>query len=205
MDSGVEEKSTDAVGNALLPRLRQDTHASHLALESRINLMDRVLTAGDYRKLLEAFYGLFSPIEARIGHHQSELAAWVPDIDNRMRTTALTRDLHVLGNTSPQDLPIAPVPECASLADQMGCLYVLEGSTLGGQVISRQIHETLGLTRGHGCEFFYGHGAATGDMWQRFRKAIEAYASARPSEQSALIHSALRTFQAIDAWMSLRL
>lgn len=46
----------------LLVRLKRETHASHAALESRIDLMDRLRSAADYRKLLEAFYGLFSPM-----------------------------------------------------------------------------------------------------------------------------------------------
>ena len=129
----------------------------------------------------------------------------MPDIGNRMRSGALRRDLHVLASTSPRDPPVAAVPEYASVAEQMGCLYVLEGSTLGGQVISRYIHQTLGFSPEHGCEFFYGHGTATGAMWQRFRHGIETYASARPSEQSAAIQAALRTFQTFDAWMGLRL
>jgi heme oxygenase len=202
MDLSRQEQATGAISDALLARLKRDTQASHLALESRINLIDRVRTAAGYAKLLEAFYGLFSPIEERLGHHQSEIVAWIPDIQNRMRTALLRRDLRVLGNASPEDLPVAAVPAYDSLADQIGCLYVLEGSTLGGQVISRQIGQALGYTPEHGCEFFYGHGTATGDMWQRFRKGIESYASARPSEEADVIQSAVRTFQAFDIWMA---
>jgi heme oxygenase len=84
-------------------------------------------------------------------------------------------------------------------------LYVLEGSTLGGQLISRHINLVIGLAPGHGCDFFSGHGGATGEMWQRFRNSVEAYASARPSEPPAVIESAVRTFQTFNAWMRLRL
>ncbi len=205
MDSSTRFKATDSAADGLLPRLRRDTHASHTALESRIDLMNRVETAADYKKVLEAFYGLFSPFENRISRHSSELAAWIPDIEARRRSDALRRDLYVLGNASPEDLPTAAVPEYASLAEQMGCLYVLEGSTLGGQVISRQIQQTLGFGPERGCEFFNSHGAATGEMWQRFRTGIESYAAAVPSEQAAVIQSAIRTFQVFDAWINLRL
>jgi heme oxygenase len=204
MDSSNRLQATTGAAEPILPRLKRDTQAGHAGLESRIDLMNRVKTAADYRRLLEAFYGLVSPMEARMGRH-TELAAWLPDIEDRMRSGALCRDLHVLGNTSPRDLPVAAVPEYASVAERMGCLYVLEGSTLGGQVISRYIKQTLGFTPEHGCGFFYGRGTATGAMWQRFRHGIESYASARPLEHSAAIQSALRTFQTFDAWMGLRL
>ena len=197
--------TSEAATDGLLPRLKLETHSSHSTLESRIDLINLLKTDADYRRILEAFYGLISPIEARLEAHKAELAQWIPDLENRLRTEALRRDLQAVGNSSPQDLAIAEVPAYASVAEQIGCLYVLEGSTLGGQLISRHINQVLGFAPGRGCDFFSGHGGATGEMWQRFRNSVEAYASARPSEQPAVIESALRTFQTFDAWMRLRL
>jgi heme oxygenase len=205
MDSTTRLQAANEAGDALPPRLKRDTRASHMALESRIDLLNRVKTVADYRKVLEVFYGLFAPIEARIGQHKAGLAAWLPDIEHRFRIDALRNDLQVLGSIALEDLPIAAIPEYTSLGGQMGCMYVLEGSTLGGQVISRHIHQTLGFTPEHGCGFFDGYGATTGEMWQRFRIGIESYASARPSEHTAVIESAIRTFQIFDAWMNARL
>jgi len=205
MESNRNDQIAAVASDPLLPRLKCDTHECHVALESRIDLMHRIRTAAGYRKLLEAFYGVLAPIEDRLARHKSELAAWIPDIENRMRCGALRHDLQVLGNASSEELPLATVPEYDSTAEQIGCLYVLEGSTLGGQVISRQIGQTLGLTPEHGCAFFSGHGTATGDMWRRFRLGIESHATARPSEQAAVVQSAIRTFQAFDTWMTQRL
>ena len=205
MNSPVKPQNVDVPADGLLPKLKLETQSSHFALESHIDLIHRLKTVADYRKILEAFYGLISPMETRIGAHKADLAPWIPDIEDRMRTGALRRDLQVVGNSSPQDLPLAEVPSYASVAEQIGCLYVLEGSTLGGQLISRHVNSVTGFAPGRGCDFFSGHGGATGEMWQRFRNSIEAYASARPSEQPAVIESALRTFQTFDAWMRLRL
>jgi hypothetical protein len=83
MDLSSKEQAAGAISDALLPRLKRDTQASYLALESHINLTDRVRTAAGYGKLLEAFYGLVAPIEERLGHHQSEIVAWIPDIQNK--------------------------------------------------------------------------------------------------------------------------
>ena len=205
MDSNSRDQAGDAVSEALLPRLKRETHSSHAALEAGIDFMNRFRTPADYRRLLEAFYGVFAPIEDRIGRNQSKLAAWIPDIGNRMRTAALERDLLVLGNESPKQLPMAPVPDYESLAAQMGCLYVLEGSTLGGQVLSRQIGQSLSYTPERGCAFFSGHGTSTGDMWRGFSRGIESYASVRQSEQAEVIQSAVKTFEVFQTWMHLRL
>jgi heme oxygenase len=50
----------------------------------------------------------------------------------------------------------------------VGALYVLEGSTLGGQVIARQLAESIGVSPGQGASFFYGHGEQTQAHWKDF-------------------------------------
>lgn len=202
--SWILRMSEQATDEPLMARLKRDTREAHVGLESRINLMDRLLTATDYRKLLEAFYGVFDPIEDSLRPHIAELVKWIPDVEHRMRTAALRRDLNALGNSSPHELPLAVVPSYDSLAEQIGCMYVLEGSTLGGQVISRSVQQ-LGFTSGHGCEFFYAHGLQTGTMWKGFSNGVEAYSIARPSEQQKVVQSAIQTFQAFDTWMRTRL
>jgi heme oxygenase len=49
-----------------------------------------------------------------------------------------------------------------------GVLYVIEGSTLGGQIIVRHLERNLGLTRESGARFFHGYGADTEAHWQEF-------------------------------------
>ncbi len=56
----------------------------------------------------------------------------------------------------------------------LGCLYVLEGATLGGQVISRHLAK-LGIGPENGGRFFNGYGARTGEMWKSFQTSATAY------------------------------
>ncbi len=64
------------------------------------------------------------------------------------------------------------LPRCSrilslpDLAQALGCLYVLEGATLGGQVLSRRSAEPFGFTRAHGCAFFHRYGDQVGPLWQ---------------------------------------
>ena len=62
-------------------------------------------------------------------------------------------------------------------AKAFGTLYVMEGATLGGQVINRHLKEHLGLTPENGGVFFNGYGQMTGPMWKAFGASIEAFAA----------------------------
>ena len=65
MNSPVKPQNVDVPADGLLPKLKLETQSSHFALESHIDLIHRLKTVADYRKILEAFYGLISPMEAR--------------------------------------------------------------------------------------------------------------------------------------------
>jgi heme oxygenase (biliverdin-IX-beta and delta-forming) len=55
-----------------------------------------------------------------------------------------------------------------------GCLYVLEGSALGGRVISKRVKQTLGLGPATGCAYFHGLGRQTATHWSEFLTALNA-------------------------------
>ena len=188
---------------SLIQRLKAETQASHIRLERSVDLPRRVRSASAYRILLEAFYGIYSPLESEIKRSFIEIALWLPDITARMRTASLRLDLCVLGNTSPEALPFASVPPLRSLSEIFGCLYVLEGSTLGGQIIVREIAGQLSYTPQDGCSFFASHGAEVGRMWNKFRAAIESYSVAYPDAEThdQVVYSAEATFRIFADWI----
>ena len=187
--------------SSVLQRLKLETRASHVDLEHRVDILKRLRTPAKYRDLLEAFYGVCVPLEGELRRSLPEIAQWLPDIAGRMRSSSLVLDLRVLGNDCPQALPLAPVPTLGSLGEQFGCLYVLEGSTLGGQIISREIDNQLHFTAENGAAYFSGHGAETGNMWSKFCDAITAFAAAHPEAQDPVVGSAMATFAAFAGWM----
>jgi heme oxygenase len=183
----------------LLERLKEETRASHVDLERRLDILKRLRTREDYRGLLEALYGVCCPLERELG--TPEVARWLPDVESRLRASSLRLDLQVLGNLHPEELPLAPVPPLESLSEEFGCLYVLEGSKLGGQVISREIARQLHYTPSNGGAYFASHGSEIGNMWMRFREAIEAFAVAYPEHHDRVVHSAIATFDAFGDWI----
>ena len=90
-------------------------------------------------------------------------------------------------------------PDFASTAAAVGGAYVLEGSTLGGRVISRHIQHLFGPDVARA--FLDGYGAETGEQWQSFRAALARFASSRDIEEQ-VIDGARETFRAFARWLS---
>ena len=81
----------------------------------------------------------------------------------------------------------------------MGCLYVMEGSTLGGKFIARQVQEKLGLSPEAGTAFFSGYGNETGARWKTFREALSRH-SAETGDEALIIEAAEDTFLRLEEW-----
>ena len=86
----------------------------------------------------------------------------------RARSELIESDLLALGLSRRE---LAELPRCADLPrlscpeDLAGCLYVLEGACLGGQVIAPVLHRRLGVAKGSGASFFVGDAEATSARW----------------------------------------
>lgn len=187
----------------ILTRLKQETRAEHEAVEQTVDLLSRLGSAGDYRLLLERFLGFYAPMEAQLG----ALPVWdelaIP-IADRMKVPALLCDLDALGMTPGE---VAALPRCADLSviegapHALGCLYVLEGATLGGQLIAREAQRALGLTPERGCAFFSSYGKDVGPMWREFRTWLVAAANDEAAE-AAIIRGAHETFGSFGRWLT---
>ncbi|MCW1913160.1 biliverdin-producing heme oxygenase [Luteolibacter sp. GHJ8] len=185
----------------ILKRLRHETRELHMALEERLPLLSPELSVGDYRALLRRFHGYYAPLEEGL----VKAGRWREiglDCPERLKVGALERDLAVLGDDSAR---IAALPRCAnlpeveSLAGSLGCFYVIEGATLGGQIISRHLLQNLNLTPETGCAFFSGYGAETGSRWKAFGEILTN--ATREGDGDAIVASANRTFSTLSEWL----
>lgn len=190
-----------AVGSSLA-LLRQHTRIEHARLEDRLDIFTRLQGRDEYRALLIRMYGLYDPLEARLleaGHRH----ALPLDLAARRKAPLLERDLAVLGL---DPVARAAIPRCAALpvldsaAAALGCLYVLEGATLGGQLIARHLDRHLGIGTDTGGAFFTAYGERVGAMW-RTVCAVLAADTCAPGEEEAMIGAARATFEAFEAWL----
>ncbi len=148
-----------------------------------------------YARLLRMFYGFFHPMELRIREHiGSDL---LPDIDERRNSGSILLDLRALGMEG--SLPLAGrLPEISSVAQALGALYVLEGSTLGGRMIANMLrkNEALQLTEAH-LHFFTGYREQTGAKWTSFLSLLNA----QEDEADRMASSARASFDCLSAWI----
>lgn len=134
------------------------------------------------------------------------LAAWEPAaaaalplrwqgwLQQRSRRPFLQQDLRALG--IPRAGASGPVPTLPNAAAAWGSVYVLEGSALGGQLITRNLAEA-GLRPDAGAAYFHGWGEATGSMWHDFRELLAAQL-AEPAALAAACDAACRTFDTLS-------
>lgn len=181
--------------NGLKDKLREATHAMHVQLNHLPllkGLMEADYTIENYHKLLEAYALLYQDLELKITRFITEHGVDI-DYDSRLKAPLIYQDLAYLSRpASPIQLMLSP--DINSIGALIGVLYVVEGSTLGGQHIARALEKHHGLTEANGARFFYGYGEATPSKWVEFISYIESIAD-QPEECAKAIDNALKTFE----------
>lgn len=174
--------------------LRHATSSSHARVERLFAAAGHLEDDARYCDLLRRLWALHANVERQLA--RLEWRGVVPDIDRRLvKADWLAEDLAVLG----QDVAGWPVPLVrilpadASPADGLGCLYVVEGATLGGTLLAREVATRLGRGAGSGARFLDGYGADRGRMWRTFTAALARY-PASPRERRRAIEAAIVTF-----------
>jgi heme oxygenase (biliverdin-IX-beta and delta-forming) len=192
-----ENPVTETVNSsAFLDRLRAATSSAHRELEQipiSAALLQPTLTDAVYFEYLSLMRDIVADAEQ---HIFTPLHNYIPDAQKRLKTQWLDHDL-AFGNIK---LQIQEFPLSATGPFQdgfaMGIFYVIEGSTLGGRFILRNVQETLGRNHENGAAYFYGYGNQTGSYWKNFLESLTQYA-ADFDQQEAIIDGAVFAFQAI--------
>ena len=183
-------------------RLRHLTNDLHISVERHFDLVGRHWTRESYRWLLERLWGFHAPLEAALVRLDWQSTVIVPA--ERCKRAWLEADLLHLGMNPAS---VAGLETCRNLPamqnvhDGLGALYVLEGATLGGQVILRALQTALNISPLAGGRFFASHDKATGAMWRSYLNALEDAGSA-PNAAGAIERAALATFTAFDRWFA---
>lgn len=185
----------------ILQELKQRTRTHHEEVESAVDVMNRVFTLEDYKLLIgnfRCFYAAYEPTLPIGG-----LAAAGFDYEPRRKLPALERDAAALGVNDSNASAVANTARLDTIARAFGSLYVIEGSTLGGQVISRHLKQHLGLTPENGAAFFNSYGSEVGPMWKRFGAAISAFGDGGYHDDE-IVGAAIETFESIKACVGRR-
>lgn len=188
-------------GSLLHQQLKRETAGLHKRLEAQLGLFDPDFSLHRYVRVLQIFYGFYAPVEDRL----MRLTAVGPSLGFplRARSELIETDLLALGLSRRE---LAELRRCSNLprlscaADMAGCLYVLEGACLGGQVIAPMLRQRLGVDKDSGASFFVGDAEATSARWILVLTWLDALVRAgAPSED--ISGSACATFLALARWV----
>ena len=177
--------------------LKKATAARHIDVEKTMNpCIQNIRSIEDYASLLKTFYGFYFPLQNRISRFLN--ATDLADINERKLALLVLEDLRSLG------LPVADLPTCNDLptisnkAQAFGCLYVIEGSTLGGRVISKWLQKNPFITlQEEQLHFFNGYQEQTGSKWKTFLDALN-----EQQDIHAVIDAANETFLLFQNWIT---
>jgi heme oxygenase (biliverdin-IX-beta and delta-forming) len=184
--------------SVMIDHLRTVTRPAHDALEGTLGLLDEKLGIDTYKHILGRFYGFWSGWQPQV----SALFGDEQFLGPRRRLHLLAADLAALGVSTPalKALPICPLVPLGDDVEALGSLYVMEGSTLGGRIIRRNVERCLGDEGRASCSYFNGYGSETGAMWLLFlarlgeRPACDAERAGR---------GAIATFERLGWWLGL--
>ena len=203
-----------AAQSSILARLRLETRGEYDAVERVLDLIGTSLTREGYRQRLEQLYGFYAALEAALqsrcaptdgcqGEPTLPFATRSALLPRLTKTAHLRQDLHHLGVMS-KDVPLCrELPPLETQAEVLGCLYVLEGATLGGRMITQHVRATLGITPATGGSFFDGYGDDTGRMWQAMRQLLVKAATDTQTENT-IVANAIATFACLRCWCESR-
>jgi len=137
-------------------RLEQVSHAQQI--------MDQSLTLPQLKDLFLAHYKLHSLLELDICKTLEPIAELV--YHQRLKLAALDSDLAQLKLTRPP-VSMALKPQIDDLSVALGYAYVLEGSSLGGAVIQRQLNKHADL-QFFSSQFYQFYGSQLRERWLDF-------------------------------------
>lgn len=172
----------------------------HVAVERDLSLFRPDFSVEQYITLLKRYFGFYNPLEQRLRAPTWSSANQLQEL--RWKTEWLREDLRYFGLEADrlEALPVCDqLPPVDTVSNRLGCLYVLEGSTIGGQFIVRHLQRQFGLAKDRGATFFHGYGVNTSEMWDRFCALLDQHAN--PSSDDAVIASALVTFRSLHRWL----
>jgi len=121
------------------------------------------------------------------------------DVRVRSRLPQLQKDLSLLGSEFPDSLKgVEPEWIPRTFAESVGLMYVLEGSTLGGRILSVKIPSLFaGHVAAKCVHYFSGYGEKNEEMWSGFCDFLVSFGQSHPDLESEVISGACMSFMAM--------
>lgn len=189
-------KNGESATISFLNNLRNKTAESHNGLEAlpiSKSIVDPKITIEEYALYLNLMHDVVYQLEEEIYPILSHL---ISDLIERKKAQLILEDLKYIESDKKETVyPFKNASEI-SVPFAMGIMYVVEGSTLGGRFILKNIQESLGFNEEKGASYFAGYGNKTGSYWKNYLNALTNFESETNSE-AEIIAGADYAFQII--------
>lgn len=176
-----------------LDALKRQTWVQHKALEKRLAYPDSYASKTEYSRVLILFYVFQRQLDAYIQEYQPQVAKQLA-LPERNRLPLIEKDMHQLGipAVTVEDFPML---QLRSLDEFYGCLYVDQGSTLGGHIIQAAMLKMHGEAALDWTHYLNPYGSQMLPMWQSFRSALLDEIVSGEVMIDDVISGAVRTFE----------
>ena len=185
--------------------LRCATQADHDAIHGNpmlSRLARAALTRAEYRDLMLRYLGFFQSLDPLLRAASTAMIPSGVDFRYQSRSDIIRTELISLGasRSALQHVAVcrdhAPIEDHASL---IGALYVVEGSTLGGRLLSCQVDTILGGGPGGGYwQWCRTHGS---DRWRGALRLID-WIDRSDNDAETAVRAARSTFRVLDNWLT---
>lgn len=167
-------------------QLKSQTKELHDKVEAKLNsnkIFDNTYTIDDYKNLLHKNALLIAKYEqAAIDVLNNNLGEAL-ELDKRKKASTLQNELTNLGLT--YDASLQEDTEGISTAKALGILYVIEGSTLGGNVIARALSKNEAFNDVT-FNYFSFYKDQTGPMWMKFKTILDEHVVSDEAKQECI-------------------
>lgn len=178
-----------------LNTLKTQTAGAHKRLENlpvSSSILSPEMNTEDYAHYLKLMYDVHYDVEENIF---PLLSGSIPDLKERKKKHLIEEDLAFLNYNKPLAGAVFNT-ENITIPFALGILYVVEGSSLGGRFILKNIEIIKGLDEGKGVSYFTGYGNKTGSHWKSFLNVLTEYQEENNGEDE-IIKGAIYAFDCI--------
>jgi heme oxygenase len=186
---------------SLRTRLKTLTRPLHDKLESleiSKKLLSHQIDKADYIAYLIAMKAIHKQVESHFDTYFS--ANNFQHLIPRQRLALIIADLDALGyphhSSSEPQAKAWLIPW--SLESLLGALYVLEGSTPGGQMIAKKTNHIVGNDRLVATRYFCGYGENNLAQWQLFTQFLDEFDTKHANTTDKVVLGAIATFLSIN-------
>ncbi|MCS3531857.1 biliverdin-producing heme oxygenase [Chryseobacterium sp. JUb7] len=152
--------------------LKQNTAEFHDAAEklfSSEKIFSRTFTLEDYKKIIHTNYLMLLHSEDKIFSSLADKFSDKLQLTDRKKLPLIEKDLESLAL---ENQAASHTLEFDNENEALGAMYVIEGSTLGGNVIAKQLSKTEGFDNVT-FNFFGCYQENTGPMWKSFKEVLD--------------------------------